>query len=408
MPLSRRQIYRRRRITVFGGLALVIATAFYLPTTLLAPLPAQTATVIPVSVAPGGAATVALPSYGASAIGAVGYDELLGSAGTSDPVPMASISKLITALVVLEAKPLAVDESGPDISFTQADVDLYHHYLSLNGSIEPVKAGLVLSELQVLQMLLIPSANNYAASLVNWAFGSQEQFVLVAQAWLAKNGMTSTTVIEPTGIDPANASTAADLVLLGKLALANPVVTKIVSTDKVDIPGVATVKNTNALLGVDGVDGLKTGTLEDFGANLLFSAAYTIGTNTIQVVGVVLGGKDHDVIDKDIQTLLTGVYAGFHEVPLTTKGAVYGHYDTPWGDDADLVAATTTSALVWSDTPVTALVTTKPLHLASAGDESGSLHFTIGDRVVEVPLELSATVEDPGVVWRLTNPAALF
>lgn len=408
MPLSRRQIYRRRRITVFGSLALVLALAFYLPTTLLAPLKAEAATVVPVSIASGEPVTIPFPAYGASAIGAVGYDELLGSAGSTQALPMASISKLITALVVLQTKPLELDESGPDITFTQADVDLYHHYLALNGSIEPVKAGMVLSELQVLQMLLIPSANNYAASLTNWAFGSQEAFVPVAQAWLIANGMATTTVVEPTGIDPTNTSTAADLVTLGKLAIANPVISKIVSTDKVKIPDVGTVKNTNALLGVDGVDGLKTGTLDPFGANLLYSANYTVGTNTIRVVGVVLGGKNHDVVDADITAILTSVFAGFHEIPLTVAGTVYGHYDTPWGDASDLVAATTTSTLVWSNTPITALVSTHPIRLAKAGDDTGMLRFTVGDNTIEVPLELSSTVDDPGAVWRLTNPTALF
>jgi D-alanyl-D-alanine carboxypeptidase (penicillin-binding protein 5/6) len=220
--------------------------------------------------------------------------------------------------------------------------------------------------------------------------------------------MADTTVVESTGIDPANASTAADLITLGELSLANPVVTKIVSTAKMKIPDVGTVANSNALLGVDGVDGLKTGTLDKYGANLLFSANYTYGTSTIQVVGVVLGGKDHDVIDKDIKILLAGVAAGFHEVPLTTAGTIYGHYDTPWGDQTDLVAATTTSVVVWSNTPISALITTEPIHLAKAGEDTGTLRFTAGDKSVEVPLELTATVADPGPVWRLTNPTALF
>jgi D-alanyl-D-alanine carboxypeptidase (penicillin-binding protein 5/6) len=407
MPLSRRQVYRRRRITVFGGLALVLAVAFYLPSTLLAPLKAEAATVLPSEVPTSEAATIPWPSYGASAIGAVGYDAVLGSSGSADQLPMASIAKVITALVVLEEKPLQVDESGPDIEFTVADVELYNHYLALNGSLAPVRSGLVLSELQVLQLTIVHSANNYTASLVNWAFGSEEAFVPIANAWLVEHGLTGTTFVESTGIDPANTSTATDLVTLGKLALANPVLTKLVSTASISIDGVGEFDNSNDLLGVDGVSGLKTGTLEGFGANLLFSADYTVGTSTLQIVGVVLGGKNHPTIDKDITAMLAGVLAGFHEVPLSTAGTAYAHYDTPWGDESDLVAATTTSALVWSDTPITTLVSTEPVSVANAGDDVGIVHFTIGDQTVEVPLEVATPISDPGPFWRLTNPAEL-
>ena len=408
MPLSRRQIYRRRRLTVFGAIALVLAVGFYLPTTLLAPLTAESATVLPYTAPETTAAAVTMPTYGSSAIGAVGFDGILAAGGSTDALPMASISKIITALVILEAKPLDLDASGPDISFTTADVELYNHYLALNGSLEPVQSGMVLSQLQVLELMLIPSANNYTASLVNWAFGSQEAFVPVATAWLAENGMTSTTVVEPTGIDPANVSTAADLVTLGKLAIANPIITKIVSTESVKIPGVGTVENSNDLLGVDGIDGLKTGTLEGFGANLLFTASYTVGVSTIRIVGVVLGGKNHPSIDSDIQGFLEGVEAGFQEVPLTTKGTPYGTITTDWGTTAQLVAASTTSTLVFGQQPIAALVTTEPLTLGTMGDDVGILHITVGDNVVDVDLELDADISDPGPMWRLTHPAELF
>src|SRR6187431_704880 len=121
MPLTRRQIYRRRRIAVFGAATLVLGTAFYLPLTLLAPVPAiepvLVAHKVPAAVAP----AVDFPPYGASGIGAVGYTGVLASAGTADPLPVASISKVVTALVVLETKPLAVDEPGPTITFSAVD-----------------------------------------------------------------------------------------------------------------------------------------------------------------------------------------------------------------------------------------------------------------------------------------------
>ena len=122
MPLTRRQILRRRRIAVFGSLAVVLATGFYLPFTLLAPLHAETAKVqpweTPVTLAP----ALVFPNYGATAIGAIGWDGSLAVSGSTEALPIASLSKVITSLVVLDAHPLAVGEEGPTVTTTANDV----------------------------------------------------------------------------------------------------------------------------------------------------------------------------------------------------------------------------------------------------------------------------------------------
>lgn len=406
--LTRRQIYRRRRIAVFGGALVVLATAFYLPLTLLAPVQPVAADLEaytpPAAVQP----AVTFPTYGASGVGAVGYPGVLASAGSTDALPIASISKIITALVVLDAHPLALGEAGPDITFGAVDEEFYADQLADGGVVESVYDGQVVSQRNVMNVMLMESANNYAESLATWAYGSESAFVDAAAAWLAAQGLASTTIEEPTGVSPDNRSTVADLIELGKLAEADPVVAEIVSTQVMDVPGIGTIENRNGLLGVDGVDGIKTGTLDEAGSCLLFSQEHVVGGTTITVVGVVLGGPDHDTIDAAIRSLLAEVDAGFTEVLLTTEGDEFASYRTPWGDAAAAVAADSASVAVWSATPVTVDVTVDELHLADAGTEVGSLLFTIGTRTVTVPLRLSATIDDPGPWWRLTNPAELF
>jgi D-alanyl-D-alanine carboxypeptidase (penicillin-binding protein 5/6) len=389
---------------VFGGLALVLATAFYLPVALLAPLTPAQSVVLPYAPPAATPAEIPWPDYGASAVGAVGSSDLLGSSGVTQAVPMASISKVITALVVLDAKPLAVGATGPQVQMTAADEEYYRRYLALNGSLASVHAGLVLTELQLLQLMLVPSANNYAASVVVWAFGSEDAFVAAATTWLSEHGLDETTVLEPTGIDPRNTSSAADLVDLGRLALADPVVAGIVATTKVKIPGVGVVRTTNELLGMHGMTGLKTGTLEEWGANLLFSAQRRVGAETVAIVGVVLGGADHPTIDADIREMVDAVFAGFHEVVLTTAGAVFGSFTTEWGERADLVAAGDASAVVWSDIPITGRVEVDQVVTAAAGEDVGVLDVRVGAREVEVPLELASALDGPGPGWRLTHP----
>ena len=407
MTLTRRQIYRRRRITVFGSIALALGAAFYLPMTLLAPLHAADAVVGSHAVLPEAAAKLSWPGYGGSAVGAVGFDGVLAQGGSSAALPMASITKIVTMLVVLQAKPLAVGEEGPKVTMSAADVALYHHYVSLDGEVAPVRAGLVFTEHELMQLALVRSANNYAASLAIWAFGSEQAYVATARTWVATQKLSSITITDPTGIDPANVAGTADLVQLGKLALANPVVAAIVATKSVTIHDIGAITNTNDLLGTLGVDGIKTGTLNSFGANLLFAANYPIGSSKVTVIGVVLGGSNHRQLDGDITALLAAVKGGFHEVTVVTKGQVLASHSTDWEQKVDAVAEASARLLVWSDTPVSARVSAKPMATGEAGDDVGSAVFTAGPRKVTVPVGLAAALRDPGPGWRLSHPGLI-
>jgi len=80
---------------------------------------------------------------------------------------MASITKLVTMLVVLQAKPLAVARG----TVRHDDVGrrrLYNRYLAQNGSISPVRSGLVFTQHELMELSLVKSADNYAASLAVW------------------------------------------------------------------------------------------------------------------------------------------------------------------------------------------------------------------------------------------------
>jgi D-alanyl-D-alanine carboxypeptidase (penicillin-binding protein 5/6) len=406
--LTRRQVYRRRRIAVFGGLALTLGVLFYLPMTLLAPLSATTAAVPTHAEQPGAAATLAFPGYGASAIGAIDFPGVLATSGSASPLPMASITKLVTVLTVLEAHPLAPDAAGPSVTMTGADVGYHDSYLHQNGKVAPVRAGEVYTQRELLDLTLIEYANNYATTLAVWAFGSREAYLAAANKWLAAHTLPSVKVVDSTGLDARDVATASDLIELGRLALANPTVAKIVGTKTITIHDVGEVKNSNELLGSHGVTGIKTGTLDTAGANLLFSAQYPIGSRTVTVIGVVLGGTDHGTLDQAIGTLLDTVKAGFHDVDVSDVGDGYGTFTTPWGQKASAVAGAEATLLTWGDTKITTKVTTDPVRLAAKGASVGSVVFTAGKESVTVPLVLSKRISDPGPGWRLTHPGELF
>lgn len=375
-----------------------------MPSTLLVPVASTHAVAAPSSTRSEPASNLTWPKFGASAVGAVGFDGVLASSGDTAPRSIASISKIILALTVLDAHPLRLGEAGPSIIFTTADAALVEKYRALQGTTEPVSPGSLLSQKELLQVVLVASANNYAESLAGWAFGSQEGYVAAATGWLAEHGFDQTRVVEPTGISPQNQSTPTDLVGIGKLALANPVIATIVGSKTVTLPGIGTIRNSNRLLGTDRVDGIKTGTLPEAGACLLFSADYPVGSTTVTVIGVMLGGVDHDSLDANIRSLLAGVATGFHEVPLATKGEVFATYSTPWGATSAAVAAADASTVVWSDTPVVEAVRARDVGAADRGDSSGIVSFTTGGARVEIPLVLATSIDPPSAWWRLTHP----
>ncbi|TFB80688.1 D-alanyl-D-alanine carboxypeptidase [Terrimesophilobacter mesophilus] len=383
---------------------MVLATAFYLPMTLLAPLPEAQADAITASAPENPAVELDWPGYGASAVGAVGFPEVFATGGSQKPRTIASITKVITSLVVLAKKPIADGTDGPTLTMTSADAALYGSYLARNGEVKPVRAGLKLSERQVLQVVLIASANNYAESLSTWAFGSQRAFLAAAADWLAKKGLTSTTLQDSSGMNPGNKSTTRDLIELAKLALADPVVSTIVSTRSVTLPYIGTVANTNALLGNGGINGIKTGTLPEAGACLLFSSTIQVGEHSVTLVGVILGGTDHPSLDVAVRRLLSSAKAGFRELPLVTAGEPFYSYSTPWEQSARAVATRDGSVLAWAGTKVTVRSTSEAVRDGAVGQSVGSVTYTVGTSIVTVPLALDDVLGDPGPWWRLTHP----
>lgn len=400
-------MYRRRRLVVFGGGSLVLALAFFLPITLLAPLPETSATVAAPAAPALSAPAIAFPAYGASGIGAVGYDGVLASAGATTALPIASITKVVTALVVLEARPLAAGEPGPTITFGPADEQFYDDMVAQDGIVAPVANGVTISQRALLDVTLMASANNYAQSLAAWAFGSEAAYVEAAREWLLREGLTGTTIVDATGINPANTSTITDLVELAKRAVAHPMVSAIVATGAVDVAGIGSFTNRNLLLGVNGVDGIKTGTLDESGACLLFSQDIVVDGETITIVGAVLGGPDHPSLAATVNALLTQADSGFQRVELIAAGTPLATYTTVWGDEVTAVAMRSASIVTWTGATIDAELTTQPVRLGDAGDDVGDLTFTVADRIVVVDVELASPIEDPGPWWRLANPFRL-
>jgi D-alanyl-D-alanine carboxypeptidase (penicillin-binding protein 5/6) len=412
MPTPSPAVRRRRRIVAWSSLAVLCVVAaslgWYVPTALAAPLPsARLELSVPTpDAAP--AAVLALPQTGSGAVALEGSDELLAQSGATGPVPIASVTKVITALVVLDAHPLTSTDDGPSITMTAADVQLLEQTRAVDGSYELVNEGQVLSERQVLEIMLLKSANNYAETVTNWAFGSLPSYLEAARAFTAKHGLSDTTIVDASGLDPGSKSSTKDLMRVASLALSDPVLASIVSTAIDQVPVIGEIDNSNKLLGIDGIDGIKTGTTDEAGSCLLFSAEFTVEGEVKSVVGVVLGAASSQAARDSVQALLASTRAGFTRISLAQADTPVGRYTTEWGDTADIVVAEDRDALVWSNDPVTVDADAAEVVLAPDGTDVGTATFSVDDGTQSVALETDGTLDDPGFWWRIGHPQLVF
>lgn len=193
-----------------------------------------------------------------------GTGKVLLEKNANAQVPIASLTKLMTAMVVLDAKP----DMNEKIEIDRADVDMLKH------SASRVPVGAELSRSDVLQLALMSSDNRAAASLGRTYPGGLPAFRMAVRSKIKALGLTQTVIEEPTGLSPHNMSTATDLVKIATAASAYPEIRRI-TTDTKDIINIKGRKveyhNTNRLVGAKGWDvGLsKTGYTEEAGRCLI-------------------------------------------------------------------------------------------------------------------------------------------
>jgi D-alanyl-D-alanine carboxypeptidase (penicillin-binding protein 5/6) len=238
-----------------------------------------------------GWAGVSWPGQGAAAA-AIGTGRV-HAAGSTQATPIASLAKVMTALVVLRSRSVTAADPGFTMAVTSDDVSDTARRRSEGQSVVPVFVGEKLTERQALEALLLPSANNVAMQLARAVSGSADAFVDAMNAQARRLGMTSTHYTDPSGYDPGTTSTARDQVLVARAAMRIRAFTALVAEPSAVLPDVGVVRNTDRLLGHDGFVGIKTGSDQAAGGCFMFAARRTGGQ---LVYGVVLGQRDGPLI----------------------------------------------------------------------------------------------------------------
>ncbi len=231
---------------------------------------------------------VSWPADGFSAADISGVGVVVGP-GATRPVPIASVAKLMTAYVILHDHPLPAGGSGPAITVQPSEAAAYPAQVRDGDSLVPVTAGETLTERQALAALLLPSADNVAWILARWDAGGQAAFVARMNTTAQRLGMTGTRYTDPSGLDQSTTSTAADQVRLGAAAMRVPALAAITAMPATVVPVAGMVRNTNTLLGQDGIAGLKTGSTQAAGGCLLVAAWSQVGGRKTLIVAATFG-----------------------------------------------------------------------------------------------------------------------
>jgi D-alanyl-D-alanine carboxypeptidase (penicillin-binding protein 5/6) len=355
---------------------------------------------------PGTTPSLPWPTTGSAALSMEGVGSL-GSVGGDKPVPIASITKVMTAYVVLKDHPLAAGAAGPAIAVDAATLDAYQDGLATQQSVVKVVAGESLTELQALEGLLIPSGNDLATLLSDWDAGGSAAFVAKMNSTAQSLGLDSTHFTDVSGLDPGSRSTANDLIRLGQAAMALPAFAQIVGLGEVTLPVAGLVINFDYALGHQGIVGIKTGTDAAAGGCFLFQATNTVDGQKVTVVGAVLGqqtGSPITAVLDAAEALAKTAFAEMMQLPVVAPGTVVGQIEDRWGAAVDVTTTQSPKVVGWPGLHVPAQLEVGALpSVVGAGTRLGVLTVDTGGHKLEVDVTAAHALSRPSAFWRMTR-----
>lgn len=242
--------------------------------------------------------------------------EVIARYNARQRLPMASITKLMTALVVLERARLD-------------DVVTVGGAAAVTGeSTTNLVAGERLTVGELLQAALIQSANDAATALAVYVAGSESAFAVLMNRKAKELGLTDTHFVNPHGLDaPGHYSSARDLTMLAETAMAEPVIRGIVRRRTATITGGRRLETWNDLLGsFPGLIGVKTGHTAGAG----WSQAAAVQRPGYVVYATLLGEPTREARNTDLAELLAWGISQYRVLPIVTEGRAYATVELPY------------------------------------------------------------------------------
>ena len=258
--------------------------------------------------------------------------EVLASANADEPLPPASLTKMMTSYIVEQAlrsgklKPtdLVTVSENAWCRGTSAESCMY---LPLNSQATVI---------DILRGIIIQSGNDASKAIAEHMAGSEAGFAKLMNAEAQRLGMTHTTFVNPTGLpDPAHKSSARDLAILARAIIKDGAEYYPLYAEREFKYNGIKQGNRNALLYTDpSVDGLKTGHTQEAGFCLVTSAK----RNDMRLISVILNTHSAQARADQSRTLLGWGFGSFEKATPIAANAVVGTAKVSFGK-ADTVAA---------------------------------------------------------------------
>ena len=310
---------------------------------------------------------------------------------------MASTTKIMTAIVVLENAQLDAEVKVPNVALTVGE------------SAAGLLAGDVLTVRQLLEAMLVKSGNDAAIALAVHVSGNRAAFVDLMNEKAASLGLNDTHFMNPHGLDEeGHHTTAHDLAVIARYAMNIDDFRRMVAMPSVTVTsprGQRILEASNLLIGeYPGANGVKTGWTDDAGYCLVASAE----RDGIELIAVVLGSKDENVRFTQAERMLDWGFEHYGNLELASAEETVGLVPVADYLDATVpaVVGETVGAEVFDlDGPVERSVSLDPEVSApvQVGDRIGTLTFTQGDRLLaRVSLVAGLSVARPGPWERMS------
>jgi serine-type D-Ala-D-Ala carboxypeptidase (penicillin-binding protein 5/6) len=394
-------------------------------------------------VVPGSVPALPWPMHGQTAmlIPAVGYGR---QSGPEESVPIASLTKMTTAVVVLRDHPLPLGNSGPTITVTPDEAAQFGVNLANDETNIPLLAGETLTELQLLEALLIRSADDVAYTLAVWDAGSQQAFVARMNALAASLGATHSRYADASGFDPRSVSTAADTLRIAAAGMTIPTFASVAAMPAANLPGAGIVRNTVTAIGTRGLVGVKSGYTSQASGCMVLAAYRFVEGRSVLVLASALGQLEPApappppaasptaatptvaapsttttttapysrleaqypllYTEPIVEHLLDSSVAAIKPVPLVTAGQTAGAAVAEWGGAKRVVPVVTDRGASMIGVPgQRVVVSMAPSTTKADGASAGTVRFTLGPEAEAVPVRLVRRVPDPGWWWKLLH-----
>jgi D-alanyl-D-alanine carboxypeptidase (penicillin-binding protein 5/6) len=344
------------------------------------------------------------PTTGQSAISvpSIGIDV---TSGPETPVPIASLTKMMTAYIILHDHPLAPAQNGPTVVMTATDVADFDNDTVEDEANAQVTVGETLTERQLLEGLLVHSANNFADTLARWDAGSIAAFVAKMNSTAATLGMDHTHYDDPSGFDQGSQSTAGDLLKVAGPDMETPTFAGIVQMPAVTLPVAGTISSYTPLLGFQGVIGVKSGFTTAAGGCDVLAVMRMVHGEPVLVLSAVTGQTGYDVLGiagfvalnlADHASALIGT------TPVVHAGEVVAHVSVA-GHGVAATARSTANLLTWPGVRADRMLVDGRAVGAGAprGTRIGSMVVVLGTQRVVIPVSLRAHLRKPTLLQRL-------